>query len=208
MGKNSNSKEYNSDIIRARCLYVRVHMMKATPETAAIAMKYRNTSMISKMERMSSKTAINVNYLIRLSRWASVSLDYLFGISDYPERDPQTVEQMAIYRHCESFAKSCFEELSRKIISGAESGTLDFTLHNLCCGFDELEVAINRVVELNPEFDDLRAGSKLLSSKEAMRKIVNDARKRSDLIKNSKKRLKQFETALDDAKIQMDLVGV
>ena len=57
---------------------------------------YQNGSFLSKIEN--GYTVAKLSFLQRASLVYGVSLDFLAGLSDYPERDPTTCEQLAIMR--------------------------------------------------------------------------------------------------------------
>lgn len=208
--KRCKKDDLNPDIVRARLLYARTNIAKMTRETASEKMGYSNTSALSKMESISSKTGINHKLIHRAAKCYGVSKDYLYGDSDYPERDPQSVEQMAIYSSAKSFAEECFGRLAREIISGAEAGTLVHTVENLCRCFSEVEVAWRRMIELNPTFENqARGGARIAFSIETMKEEITKAKRRIEMVKTTPKRIRQFEAVIEEAgeTSQIDFVG-
>lgn len=184
--------------------------MRTNPETAAKAMGYCNTATISKMERDGSKVPINHNYCHRLAQWAGVSLDFLYGYSEYPERDPQTVEQMAIFNNAKAFTQSYFELFGKLLIGSVEANTLTFEVGKVCEAFKVFEGAWLQLLKLNPSFEEeARGGAKAVSAIELMRKAVNEARQRAEMIKFDNKSVRQLESALSECQHspQMDFVG-
>lgn len=63
---------------------------------AAVLMGFANSSMLSKIEGGDGSAGIHV--VARASVVYAVSTDFLLGLSDYPEKDPNTVEQVAVMR--------------------------------------------------------------------------------------------------------------
>lgn len=197
--------------IKARCIYTRVHLMKCSAEEVAELMGYKNTSQVSKMERSTSKTGVNLDYLSRLSDVSGVSLDFLYGKSDFPERDPRSVEQMAMYNSAKDFAHIFFQKLGDKLLNVVETQSLIFKLENLNGISQEVIAAVNRIIELNPEFEDeVRGGAKLFQALEGMKKEVAHNKRYLDVVKHDINALKQFESVLQEAEEvgQMQLRGI
>lgn len=207
MIKISNFK-LNPDLIRARCLSARL-ISRKSPERAAKEMGYTNTSMISKMERKTSKTAINHNFLARASLCYGVSMDYLLGMSNYPERDPRSVEQLAIYNSVQHYANQVLDNLVETIIKGASAQVLSMQLAILCDESSDLVDSINRMRDLNPQFDEeVRAGAIVMDRVEKISRRINETRKRLSKQAYDENILRQFQSALADSdERQLDLVG-
>lgn len=208
MTKKISNFKLNPDLIRARCLSARL-IARKSPERAATEMGYTNTSMISKMERKTSKTAINHNFLARASLCYGVSMDYLLGMSNYPERDPRSVEQLAIYNSVQHYANQVLENIAETIVKGASAQVLSAHLSILCEESAYLVDSINRMRELNPQFDDeIRAGAVVVERTEKMSKRINETRKRLSKQTYDDNILRQFKEVLNDgSERQLDLVG-
>lgn len=203
-------RKISLDVVRARCVYVRVHIMKVNPDTAAKAMGYRNTSVISKMEKETSKTGINHNYLQRLSEWASVSLDFLYGYSDYPERDPQTVEQLAIFKNAKDFTGKYFEDFGKLLIHSVEANTLSNVLSLTCSQWERFLEAWEKLLKLNPKFySTAKGGATVVKEVQQMSNQIAQSRRRLEMLKHDSKNVKRLEAALEEAKetAQVDFIG-
>lgn len=206
---NGKQKKINPSVVRARCLYTRVHLMKVPPCVAAKMLGYK-TPQISKMEKQSSKTTINHNYVHRLAEVAGVSLDFLYGCSDYPERDAQTIEQVAVYQAAKAFTENALQEFTKILMSSVEVNSLEWRINSIQEAWREFEVSFNKVKELNPNFDDdIRGGARLQKSIEVMSKMIKDTLRHMEMLKKDNTRIKRLESALTDTDIdkQSDYVG-
>lgn len=202
-------RKINPAIVRERCLYTRVHFLKVTPCVAAEMLGYK-TPQISKMEKKTSKTSINHNYVHKLSEVAGVSLDYLYGYSDYPERDPQTVEQIAVYQTAKTFTENALFQFTQILMSSVEVNSLGWRFSHISDAWKEFEASFQKVKELNPEFDDeIRGGARLQKSVEITRKAIKDAMRHIEMLKKDNTRVKRLGSALADSGIdkQIDFVG-
>ncbi|MEE3609358.1 hypothetical protein [Avibacterium paragallinarum] len=208
MTKKISNFKLNPDLIRARCLSARL-LARKSPERAAAEMGYTNTSMISKMERKTSKTAINHNFLARASLCYGVSMDYLLGMSNYPERDPRSVEQLAIYSSVQHYTNQLLEGLTETIVKGASAQVLSMHLSMLCDESAELVDAVNRMRELNPNFDeDIKAGSLVMKQVDKINQRISSTRRRLSKESYDDNILRQFKSVLSDgSEKQLDLVG-
>lgn len=202
-------RKINPAIVRERCLYTRVHLLRVTPCIASEMLGYK-TPQISKMEKKTSKTSINHNYVHALSEAAGVSLDFLYGYSDYPERDPQTVEQIAVYQTAKTFTENALSQFTQILMSSVEVNSLGWRFGKISDAWRELEVSFQKVKELNPEFDDeIRGGARLQKSVEVTSKVIKDAMRHIEMLKKDNTRVKRLGSALADSGIdkQIDFVG-
>lgn len=87
-----------------------------------------------------------------------VSSDYLFGISNYPERDPRTVEQIAILRTVRAEIETNARRVSEAMILAA-GDEVAATAHaeELCGAVLEVSEALANC-RSHPEFDDTVIG--------------------------------------------------
>jgi transcriptional regulator with XRE-family HTH domain len=92
-------------------------------QQAAARLGYRNSSQLSKIESGQSGAAV---YVIQRAAIAyGVSMEFLTGLSDYPERDAATGEQLAIMRSLRSqLWEATKETLSSLQIAGSDTAAL------------------------------------------------------------------------------------
>lgn len=198
----------NARLIRERCLYTRVRLLCMSREELAKALAYANITPVFKMEKETSKTSINHSYIFRLADFAGVSTDFLYGRSSYPERDPQTIEQLAVFNASKSFVEEKLQLFSKMIIGSVEVNSISWRLERIQGRFKEFYYAWQRYLELNPEFEEeAKGGARVIKAIETLEKEVYNAICHSDKIKRNDFRLKAFESALSEDSKQIDFVG-
>lgn len=197
--------EVNPDVIRSRCRQAR-YMNRMTQDTAAKLLGYKNTATISKMESVSSKTPINLEFLLNASKLYGVSLDYLFGLSDYPERDPQTLEQMAYFSAIKHFITNELDKFTLSIINNIPKynsiGIAGVLLERLI----ENAQQVSKLRELNPQFDeDLRGGAKYVKFLEDTDKDIRIAKRFLNNGRCDPEIMRNVSSILDDVKEKQQL---
>ncbi|MGZ8220025.1 MAG: helix-turn-helix domain-containing protein [Methylobacter sp.] len=130
---------------------------------AASLFGYSNSSKLAKIEAASDTNSIPVWIIPKAAIVYTVSVDYLFGISDDWERDPVVSQERDITRwlfdhweRAKSAEVNAIRVLHNKvlILEKAVSRTISRSKENLD--------TINRVREINPQYDDkIKLGSKL-----------------------------------------------
>jgi transcriptional regulator with XRE-family HTH domain len=100
----------------------------------------------------------------------AVSLDYLLGVSDEPERDPGGT----IARQMREGARMLVERMSSAVIAstirhGQQLSAVFDDAESLSSAADRTLRALERVRELNPEWQDMRGGATL---EEAVRQLA------------------------------------
>ena len=198
------------NLIRARCLYVRRNIMRATPAQAASAMGYKTTAQISKMETENS-LSINHSYIQRLADWAAVSTDFIYGRSRYAESDPQTVEQIAVFHCAEQFVQEALKDFSKMLMSSVEVNSLAWRLQRIDELFRQVKQSWERLFELNPDFaENIRGGAKVQRGLSLLENELVNTTLHVEKIQRDGKRLKSLESALEDEQenSQIDFVGL
>ncbi|MEI8573561.1 hypothetical protein U737_18990 [Methylomonas sp. LW13] len=126
---------------------------------AAERLGYANSSKLSKIEHASDPLAIPAFLPYKASIVYQVSLDFLFALSDDWQRDPLISQQCQIQRALEQVSaeennaiRNLFDQLS--VVEQAAEVAFN--------RFGEIKKIVNRFREINPEFDELKLGAKLL----------------------------------------------
>lgn len=201
----------NADTVRARCLYARKQIMGKSQKVAAQEMGYKNTTTISKMEGDTSKTNINHQYLWRLAMWAQVPLDYLYGRVDYPELDPQGIENVMFYHEFKRLITEKADEFSKSVVALARDKALEWHVQELNNQITMLKNSLNRFRELNPTFEEeMRGGNNLVIAVDRVSKQGKLALKEVERKTGEhSKRLKRLESALaeENHSRQIDYIG-
>jgi transcriptional regulator with XRE-family HTH domain len=130
---------------------------------AAALLGYSNSSKLAKVELASDTNSVPLWLIPKAAEVYDVSTDFLFGISEDWERDPTVSKQRNIghwlfshWKDANSAQVSALVTLNNKlsVLEKAVAVAVKRSRANL-------EV-LRRVQELNPEFDELRGGSKLV----------------------------------------------
>lgn len=142
---------------------------------AAQKLGYSNSSKLAKIEGSSDTISVPLWVIRRASRLYDVSIDFLFGETDDWERDITASRQNNVARWLVEYGKkadaakiSAFLVLNNKI--SALEKAVDIAVKRSA----ENLTVLRRIQELNPEFDELRGGSKLVL---CAQESVSDANK-------------------------------
>ena len=198
---NSTHHTFNLALTRERMREARV-MAGFTKVDASTLLGYANTSMIAKIESVqpTNRKELSIELLIKASKAYGVSIDYLLGVSDYPERDPETVEQMAVYAAIQTNLKVASVSLMHFIIDKTHDQLHSSKTQSVIADSLELCNLFDRVRELNqPVFDeDIRGGANLISQVTKTRKQLTAAKNALERTKwASKRKKKGFIAAVD-----------
>lgn len=146
-----------------------------TQVLAAEALGYSNSSKLNKIEGASDTVSVPLLTICDAADLYDVSIDFLMGKTDDWERDIASSRQgnagRWIFEHWKNANKaqvSAFMALNNKL------ATLEKSVNVAVNRSGEMLTVIRRVQELNPEFNDLRGGSKLVF---CAQESVNDAHK-------------------------------
>lgn len=104
---------------------------------ASAQLGYKNSSPLCKIE--SGDSVPSPDMIARAAILYSVSADYLMGLSDYPERDGATIEQLAVMRSVRERMAQFASDATRQII-GTSSDTAALAAH-----LDSLQRAVGEV---------------------------------------------------------------
>lgn len=126
---------------------------------AAALLGYQNSSKLSKIEHVNDPETIPAFLPYKAAIVYQVSLDFLFGLSDDWQRDPVISQQCQIQRVLEQVTAD-EKEAIRKLFD--QLSTVEQAVASVTTRFGEIKRLVNRFREINPEFDELKLGAKLL----------------------------------------------
>lgn len=132
-------------------------------EAATERFGYSNSTQLSLIEQGRRLPPHAV--LIKASEVYAVSVDFLLGLSDEPERDPKAAERNAAMRHVHALVSGTSETMIGLLLQYLAQGVPSVkTASTLLNHADELAQAVNRVRVMNPKlFDEkLKGGSALV----------------------------------------------
>jgi len=165
---------------------------------AASLLDYRNSSKLNKIER-ASVPSVSAITIFKAAKHYDVSTDFLYGISSDWERDPVVSQQRQIgqwlFEHWErakqvevNAIRVLFNKLS--VIEKAVSRAVNR-------GNENIE-ALNRFIELNPDFDNMRGGAKLL-------RLMQETAEEAVGISNELKRYHCLSKSSSNESLNMDI---
>lgn len=127
---------------------------------AAEAFGYRNSTQLSQWEK--GKRMPPILRLIQATSIYRVSLDYLLGLSDEPDRDPASAERRILLAAVEADLRSATQRLTDMLMFKTKRGSPAISTAVLIVQEGETMVnAYKRFVALNPKYEDMRGGNTL-----------------------------------------------
>ncbi len=144
---------------------------------AAKRLGYANPSKLSKVENATDTNSVPVLLIVNAAKLYEVSIDYLFGLTD----DWDNGLEVKPEREVTGWIAELFDRdmiiLKRSlcVINKKLQAEMDVII-KLSESMGEIDQALGRVMELNPEFDEMRAGNRLVTSVEAGRIVANNAK--------------------------------
>lgn len=197
--------------IRARCLYVRKKILKMSEYEAAQLMEYTNTTQISKMESVTSSSAISHNYLLRLAYASGVSLDFLYGRTRVEELAEQGVSQLLLYQQFKDKMHETIEIVAKDLATFSQQEQLGWCIEQIKKQGDQFQSTFQKFLVANhEEFQDLRIGNKLCFDHQQLVESINRAN--GELERQALKKSHQLERLQDaiveeESSRQLDYIG-
>jgi transcriptional regulator with XRE-family HTH domain len=136
---------------------------KLSQKDAAKLLGYANSSKLAKIEAASDGNSYPNWLPIKAAHVYAVSTDFLFGISDDWERDPVVSQERDITRFLfEHWERAKAAEVNAIRVLHNKIVTLEKAVSRTIFRSKENLETINRVREINPDYDDkIKLGSKL-----------------------------------------------
>lgn len=106
-----------------------------------------------------------------------VSLDYLYGLSDEPERDQHDAVRRALARNMEDQLRSHADRIAASMLAFSKHGGMNvMTVKSLVVRASEAAKAVRRFSELNAKkFDNMPGGATVLHACVALEALVREA---------------------------------
>lgn len=149
-------------------------------EDCAKDLGYSNSTQLSLAEKGDRlpPTAI----LVRASEVYGVSMDYLMGLSDEPERDPRAAERNARFRQVNTVIESTGRTIVTAVLSHMNSGPTVITTRHLIRRSEALVECVENLRKLNLKaFDeDLRGSATVMRAVDELMLELSTARRAID----------------------------
>ena len=147
-----------------------------TQTDASRLMGYTKSSQLSLWEHGNRLPPID--RMIIASLVYGVSLDFLFGLSDEPERDPQFAARMALTRTMEDRLRAHSDRIAESlmVLSKQSSAIHAGLVKEVVAKCGELTGAVRRFVQLNAEeFEGMPGGATLMHACAALEAVADEA---------------------------------
>lgn len=150
---------------------------------AARRLGYANPSKLSKVELATDTNSVPLWLIVRAARVYEVSVDFLFGATD----DWEVGARMTQEREVSAWMFDTFDKLRQRDMKTLKRlhdrvQTLTDAVAVMLAASEDASVALSRFAELNPAFEEMRAGSRLVSAVE----------RASDSAKAAKTKMERF----------------
>jgi transcriptional regulator with XRE-family HTH domain len=132
---------------------------------AARRLGYANSSKLSKVEGATDTNSVPLWLILRAAQVYEVSVDFLFGVSE----DWETGARMTQERETSSWLFETWEKARRRDMETLRRlhdrmGTLNDTVVSMLSASADVASALDRFAAINPQFEDMRAGSRLAAT--------------------------------------------
>lgn len=159
---------------------------------AARRLGYANSSKLAKVERASDTNSIPHWLIAKAANLYDVSIDYLYGTTDDFELDARK----CIERDTAQWVFDAMEEMHLRSMDALKklnnkTYEIDGFITRMLEASDELNLAFERFMQINPCFDDMRGGSRVLR---AVERIKEDSRA-------SARKMSMFRKELSNARM-------
>ena len=146
-----------------------------TQMEASEKMGYKNSTQLCQWEK--AQRTPPIDRMIIASIVYGVSLDYLYGLSDEPERDPRSAEQRAMVRSMEDLLRENAQSVAQTLSAFVRSGGVNMmTVKALTARAADAAAAVRRFAEINgKKFEDMRGGAAVLHSCVTLEALVREA---------------------------------
>lgn len=166
---------------------------------AAKLLGYKNSSKLAKIENATDTNSVPISILHRASKVYDVSLDFLFGVSDDWERDPVVSQQRVVgqwlYEHWER-AKNAEVNAIRVLFN--KLSVIEKAATHAVTRSKENHEAVTRVQEINPQFDDMKGGARLL-------RLLAETAEEAMGISHELKRVRSFVEVAKTENVNLDI---
>jgi transcriptional regulator with XRE-family HTH domain len=144
---------------------------------AARRLGYQNSSMLSKVELATDSSSVPLWLIFRAAKVYEVSIDFLFGATD----DWEVGARMTQERETSGWMFDAWEKARKREMEILKRlhdrvQTLSETVAFMLTASENTSDALARFVELNPTFEDMRAGAPLVFAVERAADAATDAR--------------------------------
>ncbi|MBY0475432.1 MAG: helix-turn-helix domain-containing protein [Nitrosomonas sp.] len=149
---------------------------------AAKRLGYSNSSKLAKIEAGSDTNSIPLWLIVRAAKLYHVSIDFLFGESSDWEMSAEAITeretQKWLFEAWEQGRKDDMDKVRR--LQDRINAVTKFMKHFFGSSVD-LEIALEKFIELNPEFNEMKGSNTLLSRVEKISELTRTSRTKLEI---------------------------
>lgn len=154
--------------VAERCLLAR-ELNGYSQSDAARLFGYKNSTQLSQWEQ--AKRMPPIQRLLQASGIYRVSMDYLLGVSDEPDRDPMSAERLMLLSSVSNLLDSATRDIVDVVMAHARTGGPTIgAAHCFTAEGQKVVEAFKKFRAINADFDDLRGGNTLVVAIETFEK--------------------------------------
>lgn len=132
---------------------------------AAKRLGYSNSSKLSKVEGATDTNSVPLWLILRAAKVYEVSIDFLFGVTD----DWEVGARMSIERETSAWLFDTWEKARQRDMAALKKlhdkvEAMGEAVAQMLTTTDDAGAALARFIELNPGFEDMPGGARLLST--------------------------------------------
>lgn len=132
---------------------------------AAKRLGYSNSSKLSKVEGATDTNSVPLWLILRAAKVYEVSIDFLFGVTD----DWEVGARMSIERETSAWLFDTWEKARQRDMAALKKlhdkvEAMGEAVAQMLTTTDDAGAALARFIELNPDFEDMPGGARLLST--------------------------------------------
>jgi hypothetical protein len=132
---------------------------------AAAKLGYKNSTQLSLIEAGERPVPSHVSWMLNAAMVYSVSVDYLLGVSEHPERHPVAAETFAMLDGFQDLIKIQAASMTAACIAASAQGKVSIEeMEALCTSVEAAKNAVQTMQARCPEFDDLIGGATMLAT--------------------------------------------
>lgn len=149
---------------------------------AAMRLGYANSSKLAKIEAGSDTNSIPLWLIIRAARLYHVSIDFLFGESSDWEMSAQAVTERETQKWLfEAWEQARREDMDKVRRLQDRIDAVTAFMKNFFESAVDLEIAMEKFIELNPQFNDMKGSNSLLTKVDKIADLTKKSRTKLEI---------------------------
>ncbi len=167
-------KKEQAELVRiiGRRLAEARELCNLSQSAAAKRLGYSNSSKLSKVEGATDTNSVPLWLILRAAKVYEVSIDYLFGVTDDWETGGSLGEQGFLL---DAWDRARRRDLEVLLVLRRRIAEVSKAVPAITQSAEQVVEAVQKFRALNPDFDDMRGGARLVAASEALQQQSRDA---------------------------------